>query len=98
MINQEVKQQLVDLAVNYFLDNSDKISYVLLNELFSGERLLTDDYERNAEENLLRMKRETERTKADIVKSVTLIKHKKVLNFTFPGAIRSGSFLRIRRH
>lgn len=36
MINQEVKQQLVDLAVNYFLDNNDKISYVLLNELFSG--------------------------------------------------------------
>ena len=37
---------------------------ISINELFSGERIYTDDYKRKAEENLLRIKKEAERAKA----------------------------------
>lgn len=37
---------------------------ISINELFSGERVLTDNYKRKAEENLLRIKKEAERIKA----------------------------------
>ena len=36
MVTNETKQQIADLAVNYFLTNGDKMSYELLNRLYTG--------------------------------------------------------------
>ena len=36
VIKNDIKRRLVDAAVDYFLENKDKISYVMLHELFSG--------------------------------------------------------------
>ncbi len=37
MINEEIKQQIVNVVVDYFLENKDKISYSFLNDLFSSK-------------------------------------------------------------
>ena len=36
MVTNETKQQIVNLAVNYFLTTGDKITYELLDKLFTG--------------------------------------------------------------
>lgn len=36
MITNETKQQIVNLAVNYFLEHGDKMSYELLDKLYTG--------------------------------------------------------------
>ena len=63
---------------------------ISINELFSGERVLTDNYKQKAEENLLRIKKEAERMKAfrilivcfSVLSSVLLISSLFVFLFT----------------
>ena len=37
MINEEIKQQIIETVVECFLKNKDKMSYNFLNDLFSGK-------------------------------------------------------------
>jgi hypothetical protein len=42
MINKEIKQQIIEAVVEYFLKNKDKMSYNFLNDLFS-DKLYIDE-------------------------------------------------------
>lgn len=42
MINEETKQQIIKIVVDYILTNEDKMAYDFLNSLFSGEIYLDE--------------------------------------------------------